>query len=99
MAEAERTSKTIKVEFDPTMPAGSRYVGGGEDGPVYEEMSLTEAVIEGAAQILADGVREEETSAKRLAERMSECIEALLANEVPALVEKALSEPLVVTDR
>lgn len=90
------SATTIKVEFDPAQPVGQKYIGGSEDGPVYEEMSLHEAVIERAAEMLARDLSEEVR--KKIHTRVESAMQELLDKQLPPLMEEAMTTEFTVVD-
>ena len=88
---------TITVEIDPTAPIPEQVVGHNEDGPIYGPMSMQDAIVKAAAnQLVAKIERKAEGD---IGKEVSEKLDTLIANRLPALVEEALSKEIVVTDK
>lgn len=90
-------SEVIKVEIDPAVKLPNRRVGTDEDGyPRYGEVTLHEAIVDAAATQLVDGARR--GLAKAVAFQVEESVKRMLDAELPAIFERALNEPVAVSD-
>lgn len=93
--------QSIKVEFDPEQPYGQRHVGTGEDGPIYESMTLLEAVVERCADVVLTTIHDNNTQRTRLQqlveERLLERAEEMFAEHLPRVVDEALTGEFTVT--
>lgn len=86
----------LKIEIDPTQPLPEQYVGSDEDGPQYAPMSLYDAIVQTASEKLVKLC--EEDIKKQIAQTVVEAITDETVKRIPAMVDEALAQPLVVTD-
>jgi hypothetical protein len=91
----------IKVEFDPQQPMPRRCVGRDEEGPIYEEMTLLDAVVDAAAEKMLREVRGgTDNDLRRRVEAVIDLkIEAILDPMLPGMVEEALKTERAVTNQ
>lgn len=89
-------TKAIKVEIDLTETIPDRYLGSSEDGPLYGPVAIIDAIVDAAAtKLVADG---DKALRKLVATAMEERVAALLDAELPGIFEKALNDPVEISD-
>ena len=87
----------LTVQIDPKAVLPNRYLGSDEDGPQYGPVSLYDAIVERAAEML---VKQIEKDAKReIVEQVTDAARTLIDEKLPAIVEDALTGKLEVTDQ
>lgn len=91
----------IKVEFDPEQPYGQRRVGSDEDGPIFEPMTLLDAVVERCADLVLSKIHDGNEQRTRLQQLVEERLlaraEELLEEQLPKIINEALSGEFTVT--